>query len=77
MRPANDLIIPSNHEEVAQLVVRPQPVIPALIFLGVVPHAHAHSHRNTNKQGRILGNPVADGWAGAVLEIFRTDGRTD
>ena len=36
------------------------------------------------KQGRIHGNPVADGWAGAVmrkllaiLEIFRTDGRTD
>ena len=36
------------------------------------------------KQGRIHGNPVADGWAGAViqrpiasLEIFVTDGRTD
>ena len=35
------------------------------------------------KQGRIHGNPVADGWAGAVmrkplaiLEILRTDGRT-
>ena len=37
-----------------------------------------------NKQGRIHGNPVADGWAGAVmrkplaiLEIFRKDGLTD
>ena len=36
------------------------------------------------KQGRIYGNPVADGWAGAImqkpltiLEIFRTDQRTD
>ena len=36
------------------------------------------------KQGRIHGNPVADGWAGAVmqkplavLEIFRMDRRTD
>ena len=36
------------------------------------------------KQGRIHGNPVADGWAGAVikkplaiLEIFRTDQRTN
>ena len=36
------------------------------------------------KQGRIHGNPVADGCAGAVmrkplaiLEIFVTDGRTD
>ena len=36
------------------------------------------------KQGRIHGNPVADGWAGAImqkplaiLEIFWTDGRTD
>ena len=36
------------------------------------------------KQGRIHGNLVADGWAGAVmqkplaiLEIFRTDGPTD
>ena len=36
------------------------------------------------KQGRIHGNPVADGWAGAIMqkslaisEIFRTDGRTD
>ena len=36
------------------------------------------------KQSRIHGNPVADGWAGAViqrtiasLEIYVTDGRTD
>ena len=38
----------------------------------------------TCKQGRIHGNPVADGWAGAImqkplaiLEIFRTDGWMD
>ena len=33
------------------------------------------------KQGRIHGNPVADGWAGAVLQktfgIQKCDGRTD
>ena len=37
------------------------------------------------KQGRIHGNPVADGWAGAVMRKLlviqkcdgRTDGRTD
>ena len=33
------------------------------------------------KQGRIHGNPVADGWAGAVLRkplgIQKCDGRTD
>ena len=33
------------------------------------------------KQGRIHGNPVADGWAGAVvrkpLGIQKCDGRTD
>ena len=36
------------------------------------------------EQGRIHGNPVAEGWAGAImqkplaiLEIFWTDGRTD
>ena len=37
------------------------------------------------KQGRIHGNPVADGWAGAVMQkplaiqncYRRTDGRTD
>ena len=42
--------------------------------------------KKQNKQGWILGNPVADGCAGAVivkrkpfaiLEIFWTDGRTD
>ena len=36
--------------------------------------------RNLGKQGRIHGNPVADGWAGAVmrkpLEIQKCDGRT-
>ena len=33
------------------------------------------------KQGRIHGNPVADGWAGAVMRkpiaIQKCDGRTD
>ena len=33
------------------------------------------------KQGRIHGNPVADGWAGAVMQkplgIQKCDGRTD
>ena len=47
---------------------------------------HLFSHQNTLplKQGRIHGNPVADGWAGAVmqkplaiLEIFWTDRRTN
>ena len=38
----------------------------------------------SSKQGRINGNPVADDWAGAVMQkppailaIFRTDGPTD
>ena len=34
-----------------------------------------------HKQGRIHGNPVADGWAGAVMQkplgIQKCDGRTD
>ena len=34
-----------------------------------------------NKQGRTHGNPVADGWAGAVMRkplgIQKCDGRTD
>ena len=37
--------------------------------------------RGSKQQGRIHGNPVADGWAGAVmqnrLEIQKCDGRTD
>ena len=36
---------------------------------------------NKNKQGRIHGNPVADGWAGAVMQkplgIQKCDGQTD
>ena len=36
---------------------------------------------NSGKQGRIHGNPVADGWAGAVmrkpLAIQKCDGRMD
>ena len=35
----------------------------------------------TEKQGWIHGNPVADGWAGAVMQkplgIQKCDGRTD
>ena len=35
----------------------------------------------TKKQGRIHGNPVADGWAGALMRkplgIQKCDGRTD
>ena len=34
-----------------------------------------------NEQGRIHGNPVADGWAGAIMQkplgIQKCDGRTD
>ena len=37
--------------------------------------------KNLKKQGRIHGNPVADGWAGAVMRkplgIQKCDGRTD
>ena len=37
--------------------------------------------KKNEKQGRIHGNPVADGWAGAVLRksigIQKCDGRTD
>ena len=29
------------------------------------------------KQGRIHGTPVADGWAGAVMQKLQTDERTD
>ena len=39
---------------------------------------------NKKEQGRIHGNPVADGWAGAVMrkplaiqKCYGTDGRTD
>ena len=35
-------------------------------------------HGTEKKQGRIHGNPVADGWAGAVmLRNGQTDGPTD
>ena len=37
--------------------------------------------QNLEKEGRINGNPVADGWAGAVMQkpiaIQKCDGRTD
>ena len=37
--------------------------------------------QNIYKQGRIHGNPAADGWAGAVMRkplgIQKCDGRTD
>ena len=37
--------------------------------------------RLTDQQGRIHGNPVADGWAGGVMQkplgIQKCDGRTD
>ena len=37
--------------------------------------------KNSHEQGRIHGNPVADGWAGALmrkpLAIQKCDGRTD
>ena len=43
--------------------------------------ASRRESKGRKKQGRIHGNPVADGWAGAVLRksvgIQKCDGRTD
>ena len=65
-------------------------VLTLLISVGVMggrrekKRGRGRGKRELDKQGRIHGNPVADGWAGAVmrkplaiLEIFRTDRRTD
>ena len=49
------------------------------------PHARRPCGREREKQGWIHGNPVADGWAGAVMRkpiaiqkyFGRTDGPTD
>ena len=44
-------------------------------------YANYGQNRGLKKQGRIHGNPVADGWAGAVMQkplgIQKCDGRTD
>ena len=54
------------------------------IQISVVPDftkTQCQEEKATFKQGRIHGNPVADGWAGAVvrkpLSIQQCDGRTD
>ena len=43
--------------------------------------AQKRKKKTTMKQGRIHGNPVADGWARAVMQkplgIQKCDGRTD
>ena len=43
--------------------------------------SNASEKREQRKQGRIHGNPVADGWAGAVMRkplgIQKCDGPTD